>query len=102
MTLHLAGLYHLRLNAPQPVPAQTALQRSYLAVAVALRVMGHQARHQLPRAHQRLGFQPILDQRHVGLELIGPCPFAGARPGFAAARLAGVPQRLQISQKHLQ
>jgi hypothetical protein len=64
--------------------------------------MGHQARHQLPRAHQRLGFQPILDQRHVGLELIGPCPFAGARPGFAAARLAGVPQRLQISQKHLQ
>lgn len=48
IALPLIAACHLRLNAPQPVPAQTALQRSHLAVAVALRVMGHQARHQLP------------------------------------------------------
>lgn len=48
IALRLTAAAHLRLDAPQPVPAQTPLQRPHLPVAVALRIMGHQALHQRP------------------------------------------------------
>ena len=48
IALRFTAACHLRLDAPQPVPAQTPLQRSHLPVAVALWIMGHQALHQCP------------------------------------------------------
>ena len=48
IALRLTAACHLRLDAPQPVPAQTPLQRPHLPVAVALRIMGHQPLHQRP------------------------------------------------------
>jgi hypothetical protein len=48
IALWLTAACHLCLDAPQPVPAQAPLQRPHLPVAVALRIMGHQALHQRP------------------------------------------------------